>query len=298
MIETSRCDRKDESMKRRTSLKAALVGLVAILMLAIGTVSAGAQTPTPTPAPKASQGPRGVGGHKGGIGVSDELLARALGITVADLQKAYETARVATIEQAVKDGRLTRAQADQMIAAGARGRGPGGRFGHADDTALAAALGVTTSKLQAARTQAQDEALKQAVTDGRLTQAQADLIRAQAALKPYVDHDTLMAKVLGVSVDQLRAALQNQTFSKLLSDKGMTAAQARDAVEAARQAAVRQAVADGVITQAQADQLAQGKGFGLHDHGLRVPGGRGGPRGGQQNRPTAPAQATPTTKGA
>jgi hypothetical protein len=96
--------------------------------------------------------------------------AKQLGVEPAKLQSALQTALVNRVEQAVKDGRLTRAQADEVIAriksgdlplGGAFGRGGdrgghhgfgkrGGRFG---DTAAAAAtyLGVTQAQLQTAR---------------------------------------------------------------------------------------------------------------------------------------------------
>ena len=89
---------------------------------------------------------------------------------------------------------------------------------------LADALGITVEKLQAAEETAAKAELAQAVTDGRITQAQADQITAEQALQKYI------------------------------ADKGLF----KSAVDSAVQA--------GVITQAQADTiLAQAKpgGFGF-----------------------------------
>ena len=52
-----------------------------------------------------------------------QLLADALGITVEELEAAYETARTAAIEEAVDQDLLTQEQADQMLAWGGSKRG-------------------------------------------------------------------------------------------------------------------------------------------------------------------------------
>jgi hypothetical protein len=51
---------------------------------------------------------------------------------------------------------------------------------------LADALGITVDDLKAASTKAEAAALAQAVTDGRLTQEQADVIAAQRAFQEYL----------------------------------------------------------------------------------------------------------------
>ena len=125
-----------------------------------------------------------------------------------------------------------------------------GFLGLAGDTAidqdalLADALGITTDELQAARVKAQDLALAQAVTDGQITQEQADQMKAEQALKTY------------------------------LSDQGL-----QTQMQTLYQDAVKQAVKAGVITQAQADAILanQGKFGGMH--GFDGFGGRGGMHG-------------------
>jgi len=108
---------------------------------------------------------------------------------------------------------------------------------------LADALGITVDELNAARDAARDAALDQAVAEGLLTQEQADAIRngegrglgirMPRGQESSIDMDALLADALGITVDELDAAEQ-----------------------AAREAGLAQAVADGVITQEQADLMA------------------------------------------
>jgi len=218
------------------------------------------------------------GGPMGG-GANDTYLAEALGITAAELQTAQQTAFEAGIDQALAKGLITQAQADALKqGSGAFGRFGGremhGFFGLAGDTTidpnalLADALGITTDELQAARVKAQDLALAQAVTDGRITQAQADQMKADQALKTYLDDQGLQT--------------QMQTLY---------------------QDAVKQAVKAGVITQAQADAILanQGKFGGMHGFdgfggrgGMHGPGGRGGMHGFDAPGNTAPNNTTPS----
>lgn len=163
----------------------------------------------------------------------ESYLADALGISVEDLQAAQQKARDAALDQAVEQGLLTQQQADAIKAR--QGRFPFeilGRLGlKADidwDALLADALGISTDELDAARQTARDAALDQAVQDGRLTQEQADQMKAAQALRDYLAKSDLQA--------QMRALLEEK---------------------------VNQAVQDGVITQEQADAfLEQQPGFG------------------------------------
>ena len=202
------------------------------------------------------RGPRG-DGPMGGPGMMGEeqaiYLADALGITVAELQAAQESARNAAIDQAVTDGTLTQAQADQLKA-GERVEVPfmGRGAGAADHEALLAdALGITVEALDAAKVEARAAALAQAVTDGEITQEQADLMTARQAFGDYQ----------------------------------------RTQTQAVFEEALKAAVTAGSITQAQADLLlanmqngfgpGMGGDFGGHGRGGhgghgRGPGGRGG----------------------
>lgn len=196
----------------------------------------------------------GMGGTRGDRGsvtsVTDENLAAALGITVEELDaaqlKAYETG----VAQAVEQDLITQVQADELLA-GDPTTHPNGRWekwledkGIDFDALLADALGITTDKLQEAYSQAYTARIDQAVTDGDITQEQADLMKGQYALRNDASFQSTM--------------------------------------QSAYETAVNQAVADGVITQAQADlilvdasdmKFGKMSGFGGHGHGER--GGRG-----------------------
>jgi predicted transcriptional regulator len=220
-----------------------------------------------------------------------QLLADALGITVDELQAAYETARAAAIEQAVTEGLITREQADEMLVWGGTGRRGFGFFGFhrgpkgvpasaIDEQALLAdALGITVDELQAAREEANQAAIEQAVAEGLITQEQADEMQAHRNLQSYLDRNALLAKALGMTAEELQAAYaEGKTLSDLMSERGLDAETVREKLTAAHNEALAQAVRDGVITQEQADEMQNGLGWGF-GFGPRGPGGFGG-RGG------------------
>ncbi|MGC9348424.1 MAG: hypothetical protein ACP5JG_09830 [Anaerolineae bacterium] len=209
---------------------------------------------------------RGFGFGGGDINYS-ELLAAELGISVEELENAYEEAREAAIEQAVEEGLITQEQADQMLVWGDRrgfgfkgfGRAPKGvGAGAIDENALLAdALGVSVETLQAAREAANEAALAQAVEEGLITQEQADEMLSRKALMDYLNRDSLLAAALGMTVEELQAAYEEgKTLSTLLEDRGLDAVTVRDRLMTAYEEALAQAVADGVITQEQADEMA------------------------------------------
>jgi polyhydroxyalkanoate synthesis regulator phasin len=261
--------------------KKVLVNLLVVSVLTIaGVVGVAAYQSTQAAAPTQS----GVAGAllhdgigRGPGGAADEYLAEALGITTDELSAAYEEASAVAIAQAVEKGLITQAQADAMTASGKAfpfgGRGGGwlAEQGIDFDALLAKALGITTDELQAARQQAEQARLDQAVTDGKITQEQADLMQGQQAL------------------------FTDQTFI--------------DAMKSAFEAAVQDAVSRGVITQDQADLILEQSANGVGGHGMGLPGldgpgrggrrgGRGGFEGGMPGVPPANAPATaPSTGG-
>lgn len=178
-----------------------------------------------------------------------ELLANALGISVEELQAAQLAVKKSVLEQAVADGLLTQAQADELLESsnGFRGRGLCGLGLQNTDYAakLAAELGISVEELQTALNEVQAARLAAMVEAGVLTQEQADLMSAYDTVQGYVDYEGLNASVKSYF-----------------------------------QAAIEQALVDGVITQAQADLMLENltnlnmRGF----PGGRMPGmgGRGG----------------------
>ena len=188
----------------------------------------------------------------------------------------------------------------------------GGRGGMAyTDEELAAALGITTDELTAARSEAKTAALAGAVKDGLITQAQADEIAANGNAFPFggrwggwlagqgLDFDTYLADALGISADELtaaRAEALDAHLAALVADGSLTQDQAdlikarhtlaasdtfKADLQSAYESALAQAVTNGTITQAQADLLlaerADNAGFGLR-------GGFGGMGGGWRGR--------------
>lgn len=204
-----------------------------------------AQDATPTPETSTTPVQPGQGKEFRG-GVTGEGLATALGITTDELETAYQTATTEAINQAVEAGLITQEQAEQFASDGLTRRHF--RILHNSDidyqSLLAEALGISTDELQAAKLQAFNAAIDQAVADGVLTQEKADLLKGR------------------------RALYASENFQASMNS--------------AYEEAVNQAVSDGVITQAQADQIlenAAGKNlFGRMGLGRFI--GRHGMRGG------------------
>ena len=205
-------------------------------------------------------GPRGQ--HRGLIDrdAARELLAEELGITVDELEAAH-TAVFEAIQ--VEDGaRPNRDEVKELIAA---------------------ELGVTVDELDAAQTAVQETMLAQLVEDGVITQEQLDEMVEMRALRGLArdifnreDAQAVIAEALGLTVEELAAAHEDGTrLPELADEQGVDMETVMTAVSDARTAAFEQAVADGLLTQEQADQLLSQRGprFGGH-------GGHGGPRGG------------------
>lgn len=171
---------------------------------------------------------------------------------------------------------------------GMHGFGRHGMFGFRTsfdyDTFIADALGVSVTELQAARQAAADAALEQAVTEGFITEEEADLMKARQALVRYIDQHELLAAALGIDVAALEAARQDsKSMAELLDELGLEAADVRDAMQAAYEDVVQQAADDGVISDAQAEEILEngfaGRMFGKRRGGFGWHGGFGG-RGG------------------
>ncbi|CUS03718.2 protein of unknown function [Candidatus Promineifilum breve] len=259
----------DMNMLRK---KLAVLGLSALMITGLlGSAAVSfAQTDTPAESteeviPESTTVVPSRGGSR--LGVDDEALAAALGITVDELDAAQEAARIALIDQAVADGHLTAEEGETMKTDGSRLH-HSSQYGYDKDEFLAAALGITVDELNAAELTAYQTMVAAAVEAGTLTQEQADLLLARKAAQSYLDTDALNATV--------RAAYAE---------------------------ALAEAVAAGDITQAQADALlaqleTQTFDFGFGGHGGR--GGHGGGRGGRggsslDTLPETTPETTPDT---
>lgn len=149
-----------------------------------------------------AQGPAGAGNPLQNLYLS--TLAQKLGTTVDKLQQAMLDARKDSTAQAVKQGLLTQAQADQLLqrefARGVQTSIQSARLDAAAKTLgmptsdlttalktqtllqIANAKNVDAAKLRTAIADAEKAAIDQAVKDGKLPQAQADKLKAN--LKP------------------------------------------------------------------------------------------------------------------
>ena len=321
-------------MTKRTKLSVIATGAVMVLVLALGVTAVFAQTGDGDVAPDTGsqtlpplqpEGQRGIRGSNGmpgqfgppeGLTAKDELLADALNIDLETLEAAQESARATAIEQALAEGLITEEQAEMLLESPHgfgfhRGRGSRG-FGESIDheANLAEALNISIEELQDARQAAHEAALAELVDAGYLTEEQVDLMAAQQALKEAIDREALLAEVLDVSVTELEAArTDRESMAALIEESGLTRAELTGAMQAAHEAAVEQAIEDGVITSEQYEALQSagpaGRGFG-GGHGCGGHGrggqqgfpGQGGPGGNSEFRGFGQPSGAPSTTGA
>lgn len=207
-----------------------------------------------------------------------------------------------------------------------RAGGPRGA-GYASDidgqALLAEQLGITVEDLDAAQTEARtkvlDEALANAVANGTLTQQQADALKVLQGLgngrmmprlpmnpgamhnvDAFQKYDDYLAEALGITVEELdaaRIAAHQAAIAQAVADGSITQEEADDMLtrmelqpyfqaemETARETALQKAVTDGVITQEDADDILNGEaGFGPRMNNGHR-GGKGGAFHGMQGR--------------
>jgi len=180
---------------------------------------------------------------------------------------------------------------------------------------IAEEQGVDVADVEEAMKAASEQLLDQAVADGLLTQEQADSVRqrwqgmadrghlgmrggfpgrpAGRGVFPFADPDQAeayreqtqeaLANALGLSVEELDAARdEGKSLLEIAEEQGIDMADVQEAMRAAGEQLIDQAVADGLLTQEQADTIRQRvdevpgpggmrRGYGFH----RMPGWRG-----------------------
>jgi uncharacterized membrane protein len=214
-----------------------IVGIVAVVV--VGMVFAQDDTPEP-PFDGEGRGPRygdhgfGVMGHDRGKGFPghdrEEVkarLAEVLGMTVEEF------------DAAIADGETL--------------------------ASLAEAKGMSLEELRQAMEELFDKALAEAVQEGRITQEQADQIQEGRAVKrilsDVIDRDALhtaLAEALDLTVEEFEAAISSgERLSTLAEAAGVTMEELGDIMRAFKEDALAQAVADGTITQEQADEMLE-----------------------------------------
>ncbi|MFC2054659.1 hypothetical protein ACFLV7_10275, partial [Chloroflexota bacterium] len=133
-------------------------------------------------------------------------------------------------------------------------------------------LGLDITDVKTALQAARADLIQQAVADGSITQEQADRMldrqskqngfgRAGKGRFGLKDKDgtvwqTTLAEVLGISVEQIEEALADgETIRTLVDELGLNITDVKTALQAARAEMLQQAVAEGKITQEQADRM-------------------------------------------
>lgn len=216
------------------------------------------------------EGKHGFHGQLEGVTPMNELLAAELGISVEALHDGLVEAHAAAREQHEEGGfefhDRHHASGEEYLAL------------------LAEALGRSVEELQAARAAARTAFLAELVDAGVVTQEQIDMMEAKRALSESINREALLAEALGIELAELEAAREaGASLRELLGDTSVEEFAA--AYMAAYEAAVLQAAADGVITDAQAEEFlsggfAFGHGFGHgRNYGRHHFGGPGGSRG-------------------
>jgi hypothetical protein len=185
--------------------------------------------------------------------------------------------------------------------------GKGSNGGYTNEQ-LATALSITTDALNTAYQNAYSAALKDAVGQGLITQAQADALTTNGTVFPFgkhwdswltqngIDFNTYLADELGITVDTLKAAYQtayNTNIDQMVTDGNLSQQQAdlmkgeyalyndstfQSSMQSVYTSAVNAAVASGVITQDQADQILSNS-INMFMPGMGGLGGHGGPHG-------------------
>lgn len=178
---------------------------------------------------------------------------------------------------------------------------------------LAAALNISRAQLDSAIVTAGSGTVDEAVQQGRLTQAQADALKQrlqQGDIRPLFGRGgkgwggprlaglkeamlNAAAGALNLSADELVTRLRNgETLAAIAQAQGTNEQAVIDAALAAAKTWLDQAVANGTLTQAQADAIytrLQARGAQILTH----PGRGHGPRGWRGGAPPAPS-ASPT----
>lgn len=140
---------------------------------------------------------------------------------------------------------------------------------------LAGKLGLTSDELESTIKETQEEVIDDAVADGKLTQEQGDALKQRVesadGLVPIlpgrhalgrfafrqldIDLATIAAE-LDMTTDELRAELESgSTLSEVITAHGSTVEAVVEALVADARTGLDEAVANGSLTQAQADQI-------------------------------------------
>lgn len=153
-----------------------------------------------------------------------DAIASALGIDTEEYDAIVDTARQQVLDDAVNEGLLTEEQAERMSERWAQGMGPGGM----------GAFGCGRGMM------------------GRQGGFDCMMVGTESSLLGVA------AEELGMTLDELTAELQDgKTIADLAAEKGIEPQAIADAFVAQRAEWLAEAVADGRITQQQADWMLE-----------------------------------------
>lgn len=188
-----------------------------------------------------------------------EVVAEILGISVDEYDTAVEQAHEQVLEEAVDEGWLTQEQAERMQEQMADGYGP--------NMIGPGAMGENRGGMGGPR-------------GGKFnTMPGRGSMMNGSQISPF----DVAAEVLGMPVNDLLTELQSgKTLADVAQEKGVDPQAIADAFLAQHSEWLAEAVADGRLTQAQADDMqerAQSMIDAMLDHAMPF-GGRGGARGG------------------
>lgn len=173
---------KAMSQKKKLTLGLSAAGVALVAGLGVsGAAYAATTTPTPTPSASASAdaptdgqrgGPGGHGKRGGGMGVQAAALATKLGVDEAKVKEALQAFRDANKPDAAGD-KAAGTKPDRSAMEAALAASLAQSLG-IDEAKVTAALEELRTEAQAERAAALKTRLDKAVTDGTLTQAEAD----------------------------------------------------------------------------------------------------------------------------
>ena len=155
---------------------------------------------------------------------------------------------------------------------------------------VAAKQGLDEEELKEALADARAEKLEQAVADGKITQEQADRMAEWAPMGPRdrrrgamrqgvaVGRDTI-TELLDLTPEELSAEREaGKSLREIAAKQGLDEEDLKESLADTRAEKLAQTVADGKITQEQADRLMERKRAPIGPHGFGR-GGRGAVRG-------------------
>ena len=176
-----------------------------------------------------------------------------------EMQAAMQQVFTLAVENALADGVITQEQADQMLA---RAQRQGARL-----------PGMTPPNPRTDPRSRAAEAYKQAFEAGKR------IGRQEAILRPYVE--AAIADYLNVSVEELQQMREDGlTWQSYAEEQGLSDEEIRDLRVELFTTAINNAVADGTITQEQADRMLEHL-----QNPVRRPGAPGGMPGGMPPQP-------------